>query len=203
MSVTFSTAHEIVGWRIDCAFQPTVYGTYKEALVALEAHGREVCAPALEWLLANDRYDPAVMSAAEAELGLPPDYCEMGAMCSPVQHERSMDINMSNTNARGMFERLGLVSSPSEPETFDEDFGFDDSVPWSGHIDADDLLGRVLIAQGISPSDAGMPSTTSEGLGGATIVDCGRSVGYFDDRLVILAELAQRAKEDGVEVHWS
>ena len=96
--------------------------------------------------------------------------------------------NMSNANARAVFEVLGI------------DLELDG---WCGGEDANAFLGRVLLALAINPSDAGRPQTVTQGERGATMVDCGRSAGYVDQALHDLLEICHWARERGVEVQWA
>jgi hypothetical protein len=94
-------------------------------------------------------------------------------------------VNVSNTNASLLLERLGIE--------------FD----YSGQIDAEDLLGRALVAN-VGRDDSGMASTTDRGAGGATIIDCGLRPGYFDERMAQLVEVAEYAKTVGTgKVQWA
>lgn len=97
-------------------------------------------------------------------------------------NERVM-VNMSNTNAALVIERLGLE--------------FD----YSGSISADDLLGRALVGN-IGRDDTGTATHVDAAAGRATIVECGLPDGYFDSRLGALAELAEAAQAFGVPVTW-
>lgn len=99
-------------------------------------------------------------------------------------HDRP-SINLGNANARGLLELLGLPT--------------DDLC---GEISAQDLLGRILLAQALASGDVGRPSTRETTVGGATLVDCGRSEGYFDSRLRELAPLAEWAAEHDRLVIW-
>lgn len=56
------------------------------------------------------------------------------------------EVNLSNLNAQTLMDLLGL--------RIDQDGDGD----WAGSLSADDLLGRVLIAQAINPADEGLPA---------------------------------------------
>lgn len=200
MSVTFVTNHPIEGWRLDCAFSPQVYATHPEVLAAVVAHGNCVCASAVEWMLSNDRYDRDVMAAATAELGFPPDYCEMGVMSTPVTSDRSLELNMSNRNAAELLALLGFVDSHESDEH--SPFPADD-VWLAGEVSGDDLLGRVLVAMAVAPGDPGLESYTISSPNSATLIDLGRRPGYVAEKLSQIAEIAQRAIDDDVTVTWS
>lgn len=92
----------------------------------------------------------------------------------------SPELNMANSNAREVLAVLGFA---------DEDL--------CGSADGDDLLGRILMAQAINPSDPGRPA-----VGEGNYIDCGRSVGYIDTRLDELKAIAEFAREASAEVYW-
>lgn len=94
------------------------------------------------------------------------------------------NVNVSNFNAREILSSLDIVSEE------------DDELV--GTIDADDFMGRVLLAAGLSVGDPGMPATTQ-----GAMVYCGRSEGYLDDRYAELLKLATAAKKQGSKVAWS
>jgi hypothetical protein len=100
------------------------------------------------------------------------------------------ELNLANRNACDLLEVLGLT---------DDD---DDEFPWCGSIEADDLLGRILIADAIAP-DPELPSYTIVGQGGGVNVDLGRPAGYLHTKLNLLAELARWCKDHGREVVWN
>lgn len=102
-------------------------------------------------------------------------------------------VNMANDNARVVFDLLGLP------------LGGED---WSGEVAADDLLGRALLALAVAPADEGMPAyevapAGADGQRGARMVDCGRSEGYSQDRLVQIAQVARWASQMGRTVTWA
>jgi len=109
-----------------------------------------------------------------------------------------MGVNMSNTNAHRVCQALGIDLDPD----------------WCGDLDAQDFLGRVLLALAISPADEGMPSHTLQpgddagpllgvvGQGGPTIVQGARRPGYLQERLTELHSLAQWAVANDAVVMW-
>lgn len=114
------------------------------------------------------------------------DYC--GADCTCVEVVESTNfpfVNMSNRNAQSLLDVLGLT--------------WDDN---GGEATADDLLGRILIAEGIYGEDHGVPSEHTRRSGGGLLVDCGREPGYINDRLVGLREVAEAARKAGRTVTW-
>jgi hypothetical protein len=116
-----------------------------------------------------------------------------GATLATVQTDP--EVNVSNSNARLLLEALGLPF-----------------VDGCGSLGADDFLGRVLTALAVAPQDAGVPAhrlvpgeSTIFGPvveGGATFIDCGRSEGYLQERLLQLEEVATAALLAGREVSW-
>jgi hypothetical protein len=95
------------------------------------------------------------------------------------------ELNVSNTNAALLLERLGL--DPADCE--------------GGDIDADDLLGRAMVGN-IGRDDSGVTAAEIRAPGQLTMIDCGVRPGYFDDRLSVLVEVATYAKTKEVRVQW-
>lgn len=93
------------------------------------------------------------------------------------------ELNVANGNAVDLFELLGL---PVEE--------------W-GEAPAEDLLGRLLIAQALldvaSDDEHGRPDVTD---GRHTF--CGRRPGYLADRLAELQKIATWAHQHHVPVVW-
>ena len=104
------------------------------------------------------------------------------------------EVNLSNLNASGLLDLLGVQVG--------EDF----SERCCGSMSADDLLGRVLIAQAINPADEGLPVYKMTGAeAGPSIWFGGRSAGYFDERLAQVRELAEEVKALGDDwvINWA
>lgn len=93
-------------------------------------------------------------------------------------------VNMTNVNAVRVLGELGL--DPDE-----------------GYCEAEDFLGRILLATAITPYDAGVPSVQDHTPGGPTVIDCGRGEGYLQDRFGDLREIADQAVELGRGVVWA
>lgn len=105
----------------------------------------------------------------------------------PVLAEEGPSINMANTNARFMLDRLGLVTESGE---------------LCGETTAADLRGRILLADALAGGDAGLPDIETIGPGGAVVVECGRAPGYLDARLGELAELVDWCAERDRLICW-
>jgi hypothetical protein len=91
------------------------------------------------------------------------------------------EVNVSNVNARLLLDMLGL-----------------DSIDCVGTLSGIDMLGRVLMAQGASVVDAGIPVTQT-----GNVIDCGREEGYADNRFIEIEAVARYAVEHNLDVSWS
>lgn len=94
------------------------------------------------------------------------------------------EVNMSNVNARFVFDALGIVG---------------DDV-YCGTMSGDELLGRVLVAEALAPEDEGIPVHEREAR--ATFIDCGRAPGYLQERLAQVHDIAEHAACEGLQVGW-
>lgn len=88
------------------------------------------------------------------------------------------DMNISNTNASYLLDKLGIE------ELF-------------GSMSSEDFLGRILIAEALSPSDEGIPSYKD-----GNIVYGGREENYLQNKLARLREMANYAKNNNLEITW-
>ena len=95
------------------------------------------------------------------------------------------EVQMSNANAVTLLDVLGVQVG--------EDF----SDRCSGSLSAEDFLGRVLIAQGLNPSDAGSDTITD-----GNAVYCGRAVGYTDAKLDSMRQVAEWAVANERQIVW-
>ena len=111
-------------------------------------------------------------------------YCDHMHEAREACAECALPVNVSNGNAAAILERLGLE--------------FD----YCGTVDASDFLGRALVAN-VGRDDSGVAPHEERGEGGALLVDCGQSVGYFDSRMAALVTLATVAVERGHGIGWS
>jgi len=94
--------------------------------------------------------------------------------------------NLSNANAARVLELLGLRG-----DTQDELVGSDS---------AESFEGRVLLAQALTPADEGIPAHEIAGPG-ARWIECGRPVGYLQQRFEQLLDFAQAHR--GETIHWA
>lgn len=98
------------------------------------------------------------------------------------------EVNMANGNAAYMAGLLGIER--------------DEDGCLFGEMDAEDFLGRVVLARGLSVGDPGVPQTETRGERGALFIDCGRHEGYADQRLIDLEEVAHYAVDHAATVAW-
>lgn len=115
------------------------------------------------------------------ELGAEPQAWSLSAKYN-LPDETS--INMSNTNARDVLKVLGL-----EDEYL------------SGTCDAEDLLGRCLVAIAVAP-DAELVPYEQTGANGAKLIDMGRPKGYIEGKLIAISELCREAMKHNRTVQW-
>ncbi len=100
----------------------------------------------------------------------------------------ALDVQVSNTNAQMILERLGY---PADPE---------DGL--AGDADPADLLGRALTGN-IGRDDDGIPTVTDDTPGRARHIYCGLRPGYFTGQLDAIARLAAEAQARGELVAWT
>lgn len=63
------------------------------------------------------------------------------------------------------------------------------------------MLGRVELALALAPADAGLPARALNQAG--TVIDCGRTTGYLQDRLHELRTVTEYAQRQGRDVCWA
>lgn len=97
-------------------------------------------------------------------------------------------LQISNTNGLRLLESLGL-STPEEPQYF-------------GTVSSDDFLGRTLIALALEPADEGIPLVDSITSGGARLIECGRPVGYLQQKLESLRDVITFAQKHNSNITW-
>lgn len=110
-------------------------------------------------------------------------YCGSYVCIEPVV--AAPEVQMSNTNAATLLAVLGLAVG--------EDF----SDYCTGSVSAEDLMGRILIAQAVNPADEGTASF-AEG----NMVTCGRNAGYTEGKLGQLASVAEYASQRCLTIQW-
>jgi hypothetical protein len=103
----------------------------------------------------------------------------------------SPELNMANANAARLLALLGF--------THEDDY-------YGGVVDAQDFLGRILIAQAmldVATDDAhGRPTVEDTGSGGMVWIECGVEPGYLAERLAILQDIATWAQGRSLRVAW-
>jgi len=105
-----------------------------------------------------------------------------------VDVSEDFDMNVSNMNARILFNALGI----------------DGGEDLCGMLDAEQFQGALLLAMAEDRDDSGVPSAeVAPGRPGATMIDCGLRPGYFADRFAGLHALAAEAVRLGRPVVWS
>ncbi len=112
----------------------------------------------------------------------------------PADSVLASGVNLANANARSILSLLGLLTV--EGEGIDRDPVV--TVELVGACDAEDFLGRVLLAEALAPADAGVP-TYAEG----NVVYGGRSEGYTQARRADLRTLAERAVAARRSIGWA
>jgi len=107
-----------------------------------------------------------------------------GRIINMVRDLEAFEVNVSNSNAFALLDRLGIEAD------------------YCGSMAAEDFLGRAMVAN-VGRFDDGIESSTERGQGGATVIDCGLRPGYFEDRMASLANLASAATARGFLVAWA
>lgn len=127
-------------------------------------------------------YSMAYMMVKEVKSECADVYCDY-VFAEPVNSEP--EVQMSNVNATLILDVLGV-----NPEA-------DFSDRCTGTLSAEDFLGRVLIAQGVNPSDEGTDSIKT-----GIMVTFGRPEGYTDMKLSAMRELAEWSIVNGRDIVW-
>lgn len=186
MSVTFfAEPGPVVGWTVRCFCPGTGrnFDTYEGAVECVRTHRDSA---SYDWFGCTD------------------EGCAVYESLHVVaRHEEdSPEVNVSNSNAGHLFRVLGLASNDPLASTNEDTRQFEDLFD-GGSVDAEDLLGRVLVADAISPADEGTATVEERAAGGARLVTCGRRPGYTQERLGALREIAEWAASRGRSVCWS
>lgn len=198
MSVTFTAAlRPPMGYVVGCGCAGVTaraprYGTYADAQQAADQ----------------------ATAAAGTRLALPG--CTLPAVCPDYPlYAVEVDpdgevpfVNLSNANAIGVLEALGLsfgggedadALEPGLPADAAEDATVIPIVvvDAAGELSAPDLLARVVTALGLAPEDPGVPDRRA----GSTLIG-GRPAGYLQRRLLDLYDLAAWCAAHGRDVTW-
>jgi hypothetical protein len=96
------------------------------------------------------------------------------------------EVNMANANAAEVLDLVGITG---------------DDV-YAGSADAEDLLGKLLVAEALLAESPARPYQEQREAGRATLVDVGRRAGYLNERIEQLADLASWAAANGRRVVW-
>ena len=107
-------------------------------------------------------------------------YCEYLKVVEAVPEP---EVNFSNANAAELFSYLGFTEEETEE--------------YVGSMDAEEFLGRVILAKGLIPYGTGLTTMQVE-----NIVYCGRPANYFQVRLDQLEEVARFAIKNKRLVVW-
>lgn len=113
-------------------------------------------------------------------------YCEDIFQVTETCACNDLQVNVSNSNAIAILERLGF----DHPEDY-----------CGGSCDAADFIGRTKLAN-IGRDDSGIRSSVDAAAGRATMIDCGVRVGYYEDVMTRLENLAHKAVATGGEIQW-
>jgi len=125
------------------------------------------------------------------------DPCEDNALYGTCDHAdaataacgcEKYDINVSNTNAAALLERLGYPCDAGDE--------------LCGQADPGEILGRAMTGN-VGRDDQGTPVLVYRQPGHATFIDCGVPAGYFTDRMSAITDLAVEARNRGLLVVWA
>ena len=94
-------------------------------------------------------------------------------------------VNVSNFNASAILDVLGIQVG--------EDFDY----RCAGSMDAEDFLGRVLLADAVQPVSAELPSYRE-----GNLIRGAREEGYVNSRVNELREVAEYARARSLKVCW-
>ncbi|WP_280381409.1 hypothetical protein [Nocardia wallacei] len=112
-----------------------------------------------------------------------------------------LELNVCNGNAVDLLAVLGYISigGAEDVEPADDSHGVDHMGELAGEADAEDFLGRVLIAQALSPGDPGRPARPIND----RFVVCARREGHLDEKLLHLERLARYCLDIDAAIAWS
>ena len=136
------------------------------------------------------------------------EFCQTYPELFIISAEVSPEVNVSNINAEGVLDNLGIM------------VGQDFSDRCCGSISADDFKGRILMALALVPEDEGMPAyqlteAPESGAGSSLLAGLGlgaeggpqfwmgaRPAGHAQEVLGRLLEVAEFAQANGRLVVW-
>ena len=98
------------------------------------------------------------------------------------------EAKMSNENAQEVLEVLGI-------DMVEEGY--------CGAFTAEDLEGRLLMADALAPTSELRPTFTHKGETGPTMVHCEREAGYVQNKLSRIADVVAAAKALDRKIVWS
>lgn len=114
----------------------------------------------------------------------------------------ALELNVSDSNFWSLCEFIG---QPVETETYEykgEEYKSNLTPSWRSVDELLELKERVVIAlegvRALPAIDCGSASNVYVGEFGATVIDCGRSEGYYEDRLTRLLTIVDAALDAGV-----
>lgn len=150
----------------------------------------------------------AAHSAAEAaNLGAraPLPGCALPEVCPdyplyarPVYEDPAPETCLHEANAERALEVLGLrTGTPACPQQADADLQDGAEHEASGQMDAEEFLGRVLVAVALAPADSG-----ADGYWSGRWFHGGRHAGDLQQRLGELRLLAEWCHQRGRQVAW-
>lgn len=133
--------------------------------------------------------------------------CELPETCPEyplrvigLQGDQPPEVQLNNRNAALLFDALGLpeAAEPIEPGPLAEELLGPNPVAFDcGELTADDLLGRVLTAHALAPTDDGLPAVQD-----GRHTACGRRPGYLQERLAHLEHLAHWCRHRNLRITW-
>lgn len=100
------------------------------------------------------------------------------------------NVNMSNDNAKDVLDSLGLITTANAMDWY------------SGEVEADDLVGRCLVAIAVTP-EIELPAAVEVGSAGARLMHPRREASYIPSKCIAIMRLAEEAKKLGRTVVWT
>jgi len=96
-------------------------------------------------------------------------------------------VNLANSNADRIMRLLGYSGRDL----------------YCGTAAVDDFLGRLLVADGLLETSDERAPQIHKGQGGATLIDLGERAGYLNEKLALLIDLANWAKQNDSDICWN